>query len=94
VARDPDPPPDPAAVRAAALAEARAVVDLCALAGQPARAGAFLAAGTPLDEIRTALLAARVGAEPELDSRHPQPGRPADARPWGEVIARTFRRKG
>ena len=91
----PDPaPPDPAAIRAEAVAEARAVLDLCALAGRPEMASGFLEAGTPLAEIRQRLLAARADAEPEITTSHPQPGRTAAARPWGDVIARTFRRKG
>ena len=92
----PDPPPHPAAetIRAEALAHARAVVDLCALAGLPALASGFLAEGTPLDEVRAALLDARAEAGPELDARHPQPGRITSARPWDEVIAKTFRHRG
>ena len=38
-------PPDPAAIRAQAIGHARAVVDLCRLAGQPQMAGRFLEAG-------------------------------------------------
>ena len=38
-------PPDPAAIRAEAIGHARAVVDLCRLAGQPQMAGRFLEAG-------------------------------------------------
>jgi hypothetical protein len=40
------------------------------------------------------LLAHRVGEEPDISAAHPQPGRPSGARPWGDVIARTFRLKG
>jgi hypothetical protein len=89
-----DPPPDPAAIRAAAMAHARAVVDLCRLAGQPQMAGRFLEADLSLDEVRAALLAARAEAEPEIAAHHPQPGRSSAARPWGEIVARTFRPKG
>jgi hypothetical protein len=93
----PDPPtvaPDPAAIRAEALAHASAVIDLCALAGLPLQARRFLEAGASLDEVRAALLAARADATPEVTALHPQPGRPGDARPWGEVIARTFKSRG
>ena len=76
------------------LAHARAVVDLCALAGLPLQAHRFLEAGASLDEVRAALLAARADATPEVTALHPQPGRPADAKPWGEVIARTFKPRG
>jgi ATP-dependent Clp protease, protease subunit len=85
-------PPDPTAIRAEALAHARAVIDLCRLAGLPQMAGSFLAAETSLDEVRAALLAARAETEAEVDPHHPQPGSRAGARPWGEVIARTFKR--
>jgi len=93
-----DPPPrgaeaaDPAAIRAETLAHARAVIDLCRLAGLPQMAGSFLERETSLDEVRAALLAARADATPEVDPHHPQPGRRAGAHPWGEVIARTFKR--
>jgi hypothetical protein len=91
---DPDPAPDAAAIRAEVLAHARAVVDLCALAGLPLQAHRFLEAGASLEQVRTALLAARADATPEVTALHPQPGRPADAKPWGEVIARTFKSRG
>ena len=96
----PDPPaqvtatPDPAAIRAEAPAHARAVLDLCRLAGFPQMAGALLERETGLDEVRAALLAARADASPEIDPHHPQPGRPVGAQPWGEVIARTFKPRG
>ena len=38
--------------------------------------------------------ATRAEAVPEISAAHPQPGRPSGARPWGDVIARTFRLKG
>ena len=91
---DPNHAPDPAAIRAEALAHASAVIDLCALAGLPLQARRFLETGASLDEVRAALLAARADATPEVTALHPQPGRPADARPWGEVIARTFKPRG
>ena len=90
----PDPVPDPVAIRAEAIAHASAVIDLCTLAGLPLQARRFLEAGASLDEVRPALLAARAKATPEVTALHPQPGRPADARPWGEVIARTFKPRG
>ena len=91
---DPTAAPDPAAIRAEALAHASAVIDLCALAGLPLQARRFLETGASLDEVRAALLAARADATPEVTALHPQPGRPAGAQPWGEVIARTFKPRG
>lgn len=85
---------DAATMRADVLAHARAVVDLCRLAGQPQMAGRFLERDAGLDEVRAALLALRVETEPDISAAHPQPGRPSGARPWGDVIARTFRLKG
>ena len=87
-------PPDPAAIRAEAITHARAVVDLCRLAGQPQMAGRFLEQDASLDEVRMALLAAKAEAEPEIAAHHPQPGRTTTARPWGEIVARTFKLKG
>lgn len=87
-------PPDPAAIRAEAIAHARAVVDLCRLAGQPQMAGRFLEEDASLDEVRSRLLAAKAEAEPEIAPHHPQPGRQSAARPWGEIVARTFKLKG
>ena len=100
---EPDPPPDPGALplaadaatmRADVLAHARTVVDLCRLAGQPQMAGQFLKRDAGLDEVRAALLTLRAETEPDISAAHPQPGRPSGARPWGDVIARTFRLKG
>ncbi|OJF92785.1 head maturation protease, ClpP-related [Pararhizobium antarcticum] len=85
---------DAASIRATALNHARVVVDLCRLAGQPQMAGRFLERDTGLDDVRAALLATRAEAEPDISAAHPQPGRPSGARPWGDVIARTFRLKG
>ena len=87
-------PPDPAAIRAEAITHARAVVDLCRLAGQPQMAGRFLEQDASLDDIRMALLAAKAEAEPDIAAHHPQPGRTTTARPWGEIVARTFKLKG
>lgn len=87
-------PPDPAAIRSEAIGHARAVVDLCRLAGQPQMAGRFLEEDASLDEVRAALLALRCEAEPEIAPHHPQPGRSSAARPWGEIVARTFKLKG
>lgn len=85
---------DAATMRADVLAHARAVVDLCRLAGQPQMAGRFLERDAGLDEVRAALLALRAETEPDISAAHPQPGRPSGARPWGDVIAHTFRLKG
>ena len=87
-------PPDPSAIRAEAIGHARAVVDLCRLAGQPQMAGRFLEQDANLEEVRAALLAAKAKAEPEIAPHHPQPGRSSAARPWGEIVARTFTLKG
>jgi len=87
-------PPDPAAIRSEAIGHARAVVDLCRLAGQPQMAGRFLEEDASLDAVRTVLLAAKAEAEPEIAPHHPQPGRSSAARPWGEIVARTFKLKG
>ena len=86
--------PDRAAIRAEVLAHARAVTDLCRLAGQPQMADRFLKDDASLDEVRAALLAAKAEAEPEITPHHPQPGRSSTARPWGEIVARTFKVKG
>ena len=83
-----------ASIRAEALTHACAVVDLCRLAGQPQMADRFLERDSGLEEVRAALLAHRAETEPDISAAHPQPGRPSGARPWGDVIARTFRLKG
>jgi ATP-dependent Clp endopeptidase proteolytic subunit ClpP len=86
---------DAANIRAEAIAHARAVIDLCRLAGQPQMAGRFLEADTGLDEVRNRLLAAKAEATPGItSSAHAQPGRAGATNPWGEVIARTFKTKG
>ncbi|WP_373504672.1 head maturation protease, ClpP-related [Aestuariivirga sp.] len=87
-------PADAAAIRAETIAHARAVIDLCRLARQPQMAGRFLEQNASLDEVRAALLAAKSDAEPEITPHHPQPGRKSAARPWGEIVARTFKLKG
>lgn len=81
-------------IRAEALAHARAVIDLCQLAGEPQMAGTFLSAGNSLEEIRSALLERRAGASSDISTAHAQPGRGAFSPSWGDVIARTFRTKG
>lgn len=83
-----------ATVRAEAIAHARAVIDLCRLAGQPQMAGRFLEEDVGLDEVRNRLLAAKVEATPDITAAHAQPGRAAAINPWGDVIARTFKTKG
>ena len=88
------PPPDPAAIRAEAISHARAIVDLCRLAGQPQLAGRFLNGDANFDEVRATLLAAKAEAELEIAPHHPQPGPSPTTRPWGDVIARTFKSKG
>lgn len=99
--RDKTSEPDLTAVEARirddTLGYARAVTELCALAGQPGRSHAFLAQATPLEAVRAALLEARAGADDDtlIDShRHARviATPPAD-RGWGDVIARLFPRK-
>jgi ATP-dependent protease ClpP protease subunit len=85
---------DPTAIRRDAIAHARAVIDLCRLGGQPQMAGRFLEQDASLDVVRSSLLAARVEAEAQISPHHPQPGPTPTARPWGDVIARTFKLKG
>ena len=85
---------DAAAIRAQAIAHARAVIDLCRLAGQPQMAGRFLEEDAGLDDVRNRLLAAKAEATPDITAAHAQPGRAATTNPWGEVIARTFKTKG
>lgn len=82
------------AIRAEAIAHARAVIDLCRLAGQPQMAGRFLEEDVGLDDVRNRLLAAKAEATPNITAAHAQPGRAATTNPWGEVIARTFKTKG
>ena len=89
-----DPAPDAQAIRAEAIAHARAVIDLCRLAGQPQMAGRFLEHDTSLDHVRSQLLELKAGATAEISAAHAQPGQGSASNPWGEVIARTFRQKG
>lgn len=86
--------PEASAIRAEAIAHARAVIDLCRLAGQPQMAGRFLEEDVGLDEVRNRLLVQKVEATPEITAAHAQPGRAATTQSWGEVIARTFKTKG
>jgi ATP-dependent protease ClpP protease subunit len=85
---------DAISIRSEAMAHARAVVDLCCLAGQPQMAGRFLEEDASLDEVRAKLLDARAEAAAQISPHHPQPGRGEATRPWGDVIARTFKLKG
>ncbi|CUH39536.1 ATP-dependent Clp protease proteolytic subunit 1 [Jannaschia seosinensis] len=87
-------PPDAGVIRAEAIAHARAVIDLCRLAGQPQMAGRFLEEDASLDAVRASLLDAKAEAAPQINPHHPQPGRSETTRPWGDVIARTFKLKG
>lgn len=91
---DPDRTPDASAIRAQAVAHARAVIELCQIAGQPRMAGRFLEEDASLDAVRARLLAARAEASPEITAHHPQPGPSPSARPWGEILASTFKQKG
>lgn len=85
---------DAVEIRAKAIAHARAVIDLCQLAGQPQMAGRLLEHDTSLDHVRIQLLALKAGNTAEISVAHVQPGQGATSNPWGEVIARTFRQKG
>jgi len=85
---------DTATVRAQAIAHARAVIDLCRLAGQPQMAGRFLEEDVGLDEVRNRLLAAKADVTPDITAAHAQPGPAATTQSWGDVIARTFKTKG
>jgi ATP-dependent Clp protease protease subunit len=86
--------PDATTIRAEAIAHARAVIDLCRLAGQPQMAGRFLEEDASLEAVRASLLATRADAAPQIAGHHPQPGPGPATRPWGDVIARTFKLKG
>jgi hypothetical protein len=57
-------------------------------------AGRLLEDDANLDQVRAKLLAAKAEAEPQITSHHPQPGPNPTTRPWGDVIARTFKLKG
>ena len=97
--QEPDAPraaatPAPSTARTEAMTYARAVVDLCRLAGQPQMAAGFLEREAPLEEVRAALLTARAEADPATTAHHPQPGPGPSARPWADIINRTFKRKG
>lgn len=85
---------DANAIRTEAITHARTVIDLCRLAGQPQLAGRFLEEDASIDAVRARLLALRSEAAPQISPHHPQPGRSTTTRPWGDVIARTFRLKG
>jgi ATP-dependent Clp protease protease subunit len=95
-AADPMPVSDTveARVRAETLAYAREVSDLCALAGVPQRTAAFIAAATPLPEVRGALIEARARADEQAVIDGGRDARPPKAPPadhgWGPVIARMF----
>ena len=86
--------PDATAIRAEAIAHARAVIDLCRLAGQPQMAGASSRRTPASTRSAPHLLDAKAEAAPQITPHHPQPGRSATTRPWGDVIARTFKLKG
>lgn len=85
---------DATSVRAEAMAHARAVIDLCRLAGQPQMAGRYLEEDIVLEDVRARLLAVKAAATPDITAAHAQPGRGATTNTWGDVIARTFKTKG
>jgi len=80
--------------RGAAMEHARAVIDLCQLAGFPQMAGAFLEVDASIETVRHRLLSLKVEASTSLSTVHAQPGSGSSLSPWGDVIARTFRQKG
>lgn len=82
---------DMVSARTDALAYAGAVIDLCRLAGLPDMAAQFLRDEASLDQVRAALLERKAEATTELAPHHAQPGKSAQAKPWSQVIARTFR---
>ncbi|WP_217810159.1 head maturation protease, ClpP-related [Salibaculum griseiflavum] len=87
--------PEESAIRAEAIAHARAVIDLCRLAGQPQLAGRFLEEDVSLDEVRSSLLLAKAENTTHIiTAAHAQPGRTATTQSWGDVIAQTFKTKG
>ena len=89
-----DPETDPTTIRTEAMSYAKTVVDLCRLAGQPQMAAGFLEAETGLEDVRKALIDARAAGDPDISANHPQPAPAPQAKPWGDVINRTFKRKG
>lgn len=93
---NPAPPdtPNPTAIRSETMTYAKAVVDLCRLAGQPQMAAGLLDRETDLEAVRKTLIEARAKSEPEITAAHPQPGPSPTSKPWGDVIARTFKLKG
>jgi hypothetical protein len=61
------------------------VTDLCTLAAAPERVGAYVRAGTPVEQVRKELLAMRA-AEPPIVSQHPLADRTAaQATMWGKI---------
>ena len=75
-----------------ALAYAREVTELCALAGFADRAAKFITAETSVEQVRAALLEARATARRRTgDRREPRAARRANAGQdagWGDAIAR------
>jgi len=57
-------------------------------------AASFLEAETSLEDIRKSLIDARAADDPDISAHHSQPGKHTDSRPWADVIAQTFKRKG
>ena len=62
----------------------------------PVGASALNQPATPAPQVDTQTIAPapEPEAEPEIAGHHAQPGRSSAARPWGEIVARTFKLKG
>ena len=82
--------------RNAALSYVREVRDLCALAGKPAMADAFIEKEAAPADVRKELLDARASADAARDvSTQTLAGAGATAKaPWGDAVASANRRNG
>ncbi|TIN41385.1 MAG: hypothetical protein E5Y10_22860 [Mesorhizobium sp.] len=82
----------PEAMAARIRAEMADVTAACAIAGKPARASAFIAAGTPLNQVVSTLHAEAAASGEEINPRNPgKPGADANAKPIpsaSEIYAR------
>ena len=94
--------------RAAGFSAAAEIVDLCDLAGMPAKATGFITARKPVVEVRGELLKAKVEAEkaalggkdldtgvmPGQAAKGADAGAQGKAAPWGDILAKLgIRRK-
>lgn len=88
----PAPQPNPSAIASARAEGEQAVMtrvteimDLCTLVGQPGKAGAFIASGKPVAEIRRELVEARATAGDPIDTRQEGAMRNSGAAQWGDA---------